>query len=155
LGTSIDLTSEVTGILPYANGGTATSTIAVADSYKRSKQAIIYDAPTAVAAIATTTPMRFTCAGFITDINAFNTTAGTATSTIDINNTSGVSILSTNLTIDPNETDSSTAVYPVVITTPAIANGTILSVQVDTAGASSAGLSVVIYYTCESRNIND
>ena len=57
-------------------------------------------------------------------------------------NEDGVSILSTKITIDANETSSLTALTPPVISDTAIASGASVTIDIDTAGTGAKGWSV-------------
>lgn len=65
--------------------------------------------------------------------------------TVDIN-VSGVSILSTKLTIDANERTSTTAATAAVLSNTSIANDAEITFDIDGAGTSAAGLKVTLYY---------
>lgn len=66
--------------------------------------------------------------------------------TVDINE-GGTSILSTKLTIDNGETSSTTAATAAVLSDTAIAEGGVISIDVDQVGDGTArGLNVIIYY---------
>ncbi len=75
-----------------------------------------------------------------------NVVSSSGTPTIDINEGAGAgtSILSTKLTIDVSEFDSSTAAVPAVISDPSLAGYARITVDVDTAGTDTAGLKVYI-----------
>lgn len=65
--------------------------------------------------------------------------------TVDINVT-GVSILSTKLTIDPDEKTSTTATDAAVLSTTSIADDAEITMDIDVAGAGAKGLKVTLYY---------
>ncbi len=79
----------------------------------------------------------------LTAVRASLTTAQTGGSiiTIDINE-NGTSILSTKITIDDNETTSTTAAIPPVISDSALGDDSIITVDIDQVGTSPAGLKV-------------
>lgn len=79
----------------------------------------------------------------LTAVRASLTTAQTAGSiiTIDINE-DGTSVLSTKITIDDNETTSTTAATPPVISDSALADDAIITVDIDQVGTSPAGLKI-------------
>ena len=86
-------------------------------------------------------PFAFTLTGVI----AYLTTASSSgLPTVDINEGAGAgtSVLSTKLTIDANETTSTTAATPAVISDSAIADGARLTFDIDVAGTGAAGLKV-------------
>lgn len=89
-------------------------------------------------------PYEFT----LTEVRASLLTAQTAGSifTVDINE-SGTSILSTKLTIDNNEKTSVTAATPPVIGDSSIADDAEITIDVDQAGTSPAGLIVTLIGT--------
>lgn len=72
---------------------------------------------------------------------------GTASSsgivTVDIN-AGGVSVLSTKLTIDANEKTSTTAATAAVISNPLIGDDSEITIDIDSAGTSAAGLKVTL-----------
>jgi len=72
-----------------------------------------------------------------------NSTSGVIT--LDINE-AGVSILSTLLTIDANESTSATAATPAVLSDSSIADNAKVSIDIDGAGTSATGLKVTFYY---------
>ena len=87
-------------------------------------------------------PLAFT----LTDVRASLLTAQTSGNifTVDINQ-SGVSILSTKLTIDNTEKTSVTAATPAVISTTAIADDAEITIDVDQVGSgTAAGLIVTL-----------
>lgn len=87
-------------------------------------------------------PLAFT----LTDVRASLLTAQTSGNifTVDINQ-SGVSILSTKLTIDNTEKTSVTAATPAVISTTAIVNDAEITIDVDQVGSgTAAGLIVTL-----------
>jgi hypothetical protein len=67
---------------------------------------------------------------------------------VDINE-AGTSVLSTKLSIDAGETSSSTAATPPVISDSALANGAVISIDIDQIGSTvaGAGLKVTLYVT--------
>lgn len=88
-----------------------------------------------------TFPMPF--AMTVTDVRANLKTADNALFTIDINE-NGTSILSTKLTIDSGETSSLTATTPAVISDPNLANDSVMTIDVDTAGTAAVGGSIIL-----------
>jgi len=100
---------------------------------------------------AGTNKARFTMpyAGTLTAVKADVNTAPTgSTLVVDINE-AGVSVLSTQLSIDAGETSSSTAATPPVISDSALANGAVISIDIDQIGSTvaGAGLKVTLYVT--------
>ena len=88
-------------------------------------------------------------AGTLTDVKADVNTAPTgSTLVVDINE-AGTSVLSTKLSIDAGETSSSTAATPPVISDSALANGAVISIDIDQIGSTvaGAGLKVTLYVT--------
>ena len=86
----------------------------------------------------------------VTDAYAYVSTSGTTSAiTVDINE-AGSTILSTKLTIDFGENDSTTAATPAVISDTALAANAVISVDTDAAdsGNTGAGLRVKVcgYY---------
>lgn len=90
-------------------------------------------------------PFAMTLNAGIAGVRASLTTAGTTSgvTTIDIEQ-GGVSILSTLLTIDYNETTSYTAATPVVVGTVALTDNSVMTVNVDglSGGATESGLKI-------------
>jgi hypothetical protein len=72
-----------------------------------------------------------------------NSTSGVVT--LDINE-AGISILSTLLTIDQNESTSATAATPTVLADTTIADNAKISIDVDGAGTGAKGLKLTFYY---------
>ena len=88
-------------------------------------------------------------AGTLTAVKADVNTAPTgSTLVVDINE-AGTSVLSTKLSIDAGETSSSTAATPPVISDSALANGAVISIDIDQIGSTvaGAGLKVTLYVT--------
>lgn len=74
------------------------------------------------------------------------TTASTSgVVTVDINE-SGTSILSTKLSIDASEKTSTTAATAAVLSDTSIADDAEITIDIDAAGTSAAGLKIVLYY---------
>ena len=65
--------------------------------------------------------------------------------TVDINN-GGSTIFSTNLTIDANESTSTTAATAAVLSQTSIADDSQITVDVDGAGTGARGLKIALYY---------
>ena len=81
----------------------------------------------------------------LTSVRASVATAPTgAKIVIDINE-SGTSILSTELSIDPNEETSTTAATPPVISDPNLADDAEISVDIDQVGSGTAGAGLKVY----------
>ncbi len=79
------------------------------------------------------------------DVRASLTTASSSgTPTVDINE-GGTTVLSTKLTIDANETTSTTAATPPVISDSAIADDAEITFDIDVAGTGATGLKVTLY----------
>lgn len=83
--------------------------------------------------------LRLPFALTLTSVRASVTTAPVGSSiTVDINET-GVSILSTKLTIDDSEKTSVTAAIPAVISDPTLADDAELTFDIDQIGSGTAG----------------
>lgn len=82
---------------------------------------------------------RMPCAVTLTEVRASLSVAqpGGSIFTVDINE-SGVSILSTKLTIDNTETTSVTAATPAVISDSAVADNAVITIDVDQVGTAGA-----------------
>ena len=65
--------------------------------------------------------------------------------TVDINN-GGSTIFSTNLTIDANESTSTTAATAAVLSQTSIADDSQITVDIDGAGVGARGLKITLYY---------
>lgn len=104
------------------------------------------DLTTAITAGTTKAYFRSPLAFTLTGVRASLLTAQTSGNifTVDINDT-GVSILSTKLTIDNNEKTSVTAATPAVISNAAIGNDDEITIDVDQIGnGTAAGLIVTL-----------
>ena len=88
-------------------------------------------------------PYAFTLTAVRATVTTAPTTSGTLT--VDINE-GGTSILSTKLTIDPTEKTSTSAATAAVISDTALADGGIITVDVDaiSGGATEAGLKIYL-----------
>ena len=88
-------------------------------------------------------PYAFTLTAVRATVTTAPTTSGTLT--VDIND-GGVSILSTKLTIDPTEKTSTSAATAPVISDTALADGGIITVDVDaiSGGATETGLKIYL-----------
>lgn len=110
------------------------------------------DETTALTAGTAKITFRMPAAVTLTSVRASLTTAnigGSPTSgpiTVDINE-SGVSILSTKLTIDNGEKTSTTAATPAVLSDTSIADDAEITIDIDTAGIEAAGLKVTFIGT--------
>ena len=95
---------------------------------------------TGTAKVSFRMPYAFT----VTAVRASLTTASSSgTPTFDINE-SATTILSTKLTIDPNELTSTTAAVPAVVSDTALADDAEITIDVDVAGTSAAGAKIMI-----------
>ena len=104
------------------------------------------DETTAISAGTAKVTFRLPHAMTLTAVRASLTTAGTTVTTVDINE-SGTTILSTKLTIDANERTSQTAATGAVISDTALADDAEITVDIDGAGTSAAGLKVTLIGT--------
>lgn len=83
-------------------------------------------------------------AGEILAIRAFTATAGSTSSTFDVN-LNGTTIMSSNkLLIDANENSTLTASTAPALTTTSIASGDTLSVDIDSAGTGAKGWGILL-----------
>ncbi|WP_434615416.1 beta strand repeat-containing protein [Azospirillum sp. B2RO_4] len=148
------LTASISASAAQPLGATASagSTGTVADAghvHQRQLESIIVAAGDETTAITTgiaKVTFRMPYAFTLTAVRASLTTAQTSGSifTVDINE-SGASILSTKLTIDNGETTSVTAATPPVISDTALADDSVITVDVDQIGnGSAAGLKVTL-----------
>ena len=76
---------------------------------------------------------------------SLSTASSSGAVTVDINS-GGSTIFSTNLTIDANETTSTTAATPAVLSTTSIADDSQITIDVDGAGTGARGLKITLYY---------
>jgi hypothetical protein len=107
------------------------------------------DEATALTAGTNKARFRMPFAGTLTAVKAsVNTAPVGSTLVVDINE-SGTSVLSTKLSIDASETTSATAAVPAVISDSALADDSIISVDIDQIGSGTAGegLKVTLYVT--------
>jgi hypothetical protein len=84
---------------------------------------------------------------YCTDIRANVVTAPTGSAiTVDVND-DGVTMLSTKLTIDASEKTSTTAATPLVISVPAVADDSEMTIDIDAVGSTvkGAGLKITFY----------
>lgn len=164
---AIDLTTDVTGTLPGSAVGSATTSAAGVvelatdgetsagvvvqgnDNRLVDAEAVVFVVPCSDNETSVTTgagkgrvpvPFAFT----LTGVKANAATAPTgSTFVIDINE-GGVSVLSTELTIDATETTSTTAATPAVISDSAIADDAVITIDFDQVGATVAGAGIVV-----------
>lgn len=95
---------------------------------------------TGVAKVTFRTPYAFA----LLEVRASLTTASSSGDpTFDINE-AGVSILSTKLSIDANETTSVTAVIPYVLSDYALADNAVITIDIDVAGTNAAGAKIYL-----------
>ena len=76
---------------------------------------------------------------------SLSTASTSGTVTVDINN-GGSTIFSTNLTIDANESTSTTAATAAVLSQTSIADDSQITVDIDGAGTGARGLKITLYY---------
>ena len=76
---------------------------------------------------------------------SLTTASSSGAVTADIN-VGGTSIFSTNLTIDANETTSTTAATAAVLSTTSIADDSQITIDIDGAGTGARGLKITLYY---------
>lgn len=110
-------------------------------------QIVVGDETTAITAGTAKVTQRSPFAFTLTGVRASLTTASSSGNpAVDINE-SGVSVLSTTLTIDANEKTSTTAAVPAVISDSAIADDAEMTIDIDVAGTGAAGLKVTLIGT--------
>lgn len=78
--------------------------------------------------------------------SSLSTTSSSGIPTVDINE-SGVTILSTKLTIDVGEKTSTTAAVPAVISDTSLADDAEITIDIDVAGTGATGLKVYLIGT--------
>ena len=102
------------------------------------------DETTAITTGTAKVTFRMPFAMTLTAVRASLTTASSSgVPTVDINE-GGSTILSTKLTIDANEKTSTTAATPAVISDTALADDAEITIDIDVAGTSAAGLKVAL-----------
>ncbi len=74
---------------------------------------------------------------------SLTTASSSGNPAIDINE-AGVSIFSTTLVIDANETSSETAATPAVLSDTSLADNAVMTIDIDTAGTNAAGLKILL-----------
>ena len=137
------------GITITPNDGADTITIAADIATIKPTESIIIAASDETTALTTGTAkvtFRMPYAFTLSAVRASVTTAPTGSVlTVDINE-GGVSILSTNLTIDATEKTSTTAATPAVISDSSLADDAEITIDIDTVGSTiaGAGLKVVL-----------
>lgn len=101
------------------------------------------DETTAITTGTAKVTFRMPYAFTLSEVKASLTTAGTTLTTVDINE-AGATLLSTKLTIDANENSSETATAAAVISDAALAADAEITIDIDGAGTSAAGLKVTL-----------
>lgn len=159
-----------TGTPTIANGATSSGNFQVFENSDNGSNKITVQAPAALSADATwqigpqhlvvafsdestalTTgtakiTFRFPCKATIVDLRAsLKTASSSGTPTFDINET-GTTIISTKLTIDANETTSTTAAAAYVLSDANIADDAEMTIDIDTAGTGAVGGKIIFYY---------
>lgn len=134
------LTSTGSGVqwLPAGGGSTqpTASTTAALASFPISVSDEVSTITTGTSKVTFRAPTDFD----VTKIKASLTTASTSGAVeVDVN-LNGVSMFSTPITIDANETTSETAAVPAVLSTTALADDDVITVDIDSAGTGAVGL---------------
>lgn len=168
---SVDLTTDVTGTLPAANGGTGVTALtslnlntlgsgAATDGYVATADGAggvaweatateigiaCSDETTDLAAATGVATFRMPYAMTLTGIRASVTTASVGSSIIVDVNESGSTILSTKLSIDASEKTSETAATSAVISDSALADDAEITVDIDQVGSTTAGAGLKIW----------
>jgi len=168
---SVDLTTDVTGTLPIANGGTGVTALSSLDAASfgagasSDGQVLTSDGAGGVAWEATATEIGIACSDETTDlaaatgvatfrmpyamtltgIRASVTTAPVGSTIIVDVNESGSTILSTKLSIDASEKTSETAATAAVISDSALADDSEITVDIDQVGSTTAGSGLKIW----------
>lgn len=144
LGDDADFAATVTtSLAAKANSADLADYIAKA-TFPVSLVVALSDETTAITTGNAKVTLRAPYAFTLTGVKASLTTASSSgTPTVDINE-GGVSVLSTLLTIDANETTSTTAATPAVISDSAIADDAELTFDIDVAGTGAKGLKVYL-----------
>lgn len=136
-----DLSAFIRTLTGAADAPAARVTLGITESFIIP----ISDETTALTAGTAKATFRMPYAFTLTEIpRASLTTASSgAAPQFDINE-SGASILSTKLTIDANEKTSTTAAIPAVLSDSALADDAEITIDIDTAGTSSAGAKITL-----------
>ncbi len=168
---SVDLTTDVTGTLPAANGGTGVTALSSLDAASLGAgassdgQVLTSDGAGGAAWEATATEIGIACSDETTDlaaaigvatfrmpyamtltgIRASVTTAPVGSTIIVDVNESGSTILSTKLSIDASEKTSETAATAAVISDSALADDAEITVDIDQVGSTTAGAGLKIW----------
>lgn len=131
----IDLTADVTGVLPVANGGTGS-----ANGVTESLIIAVGDETTAATTGTAKVTFRMPYAFTLTGIRASCTTAPTgSTAILDVND-GGTSIMTTNkLSIDAGETTTQTAATAPTLTDTSLADDAEITIDIDQVGSTVAG----------------
>ena len=136
-GADFDYRAGDGGIFGSSGGGSGSSTQCIPVAVSDETTALT----TGTAKVTFRMPYAFT----LTEVRASVTTAPTgAVLTVDINE-SGVSILSTKITIDATEQTSTTAATPPVISDSSLADDAEITIDIDTVGSTIAGAGLKVY----------
>lgn len=138
LGSSISLTSEVTGVLPKANGGTGASGI---------PDAIVVACSDETSAVTTGNAkiaFRMPFAATLTGVRVSLTTAPSGSNFIVDVRENGTAVLSTRASVDDGEKTSTTAVTPPVISDSSLADDSEITIDFFSVGSSFSGAGVKV-----------
>jgi len=142
---SVDITLTASGNITFEDGVGPLATIA--SLRQQSFILACSDETTALTTGTAKVTFRMPYAFTLTSVTASLTTAGTGANlvTVDINET-GVSILSTKITIDATQTTSTTATTPPIISDTTLAADAQITIDIDQidSGGVSAGLKVTL-----------
>lgn len=168
---SVDLTTDITGTLPEANGGTGVTSLGSLDAASLGAgastdgQVLTSDGAGGAAWEGTATEIGIACsdettdlsaatgvatfrmpyAMTLTDVRASVTTAPVGSTLIVDINESGSTILGTKLSIDASEKTSETAATPAVISDSALADDAEITIDIDQVGSTTAGAGLKIW----------
>ena len=127
---------EILDGLPFGGGGSAGSGLYI---FQLSLSDLTTDLSTGTSVAYFRAPVAFT----IDEVRSSLKTAGSSTTTVDINK-NGSTILSTKLTIDSSEKTSVTAATPAVLSSTSVSSDDELTFDIDAAGPGAKGLIVTI-----------
>lgn len=145
----IDTTSGVVAVVTATTGTNTTQAASTAfvNSAEQTMTVALSDENTAITTGNIRLSFRAPFAMTLTRVPraSLSTASTSGIPTVDINE-SGLSVLSTKLTIDANERTSTTAATAAVLSDTSIADDAEITFDIDVAGTNAKGLKVTLYY---------